>query len=122
MLKVNPLMSIKHYDNVGEGKGAVSHELEEESQAWDDVTGGVLDPSKVVKARMVVFTRAPGGGVLMGFGGYEEVGRGGWCGGVGGRPMPIRSKDLGEEQTSEGCGCKEENQIHDEQQRNCNGA
>jgi len=53
-LKVKPLMSIRHYDNVGEDKGAVSHEeAGEGSQAWDDVTGGMLNPRKVVKARMV---------------------------------------------------------------------
>jgi len=55
VLKVKSLMNIKHDDKVEGGKKAVSHEGEEEDMwtAHDDVTGAVLNPRKVVKARAV---------------------------------------------------------------------
>ena len=53
-MKVKPLMSIRHTDSVGQGKNTVSHEeINEYTHAWDDVIGGILEPKKVVKARMV---------------------------------------------------------------------
>jgi hypothetical protein len=45
MMKVKPLMSIRHTDSVGQGKNTVSHEeINEYTHAWDDVTGGILEP------------------------------------------------------------------------------